>query len=181
MPQIILASASAGRKKVLESLGIKFKVIPAEIDERKITASSPFLLVKKLARLKAEKVFSLARRPLTRLKVSKSIIIAADSLAIIEEKRIKDQKMRKKLAKHRLGNYYVLGKPTTKSETITFLTTLSNNIHYFLTGLYIINTKDKAIYQSVTKTKLWFNKLTEEQIKDYVKSQPVLTYAGAIK
>ncbi|MBI4999617.1 Maf family protein, partial [Candidatus Gottesmanbacteria bacterium] len=51
--KIILASSSIGRKKVLKSLGLKFRVIPANIDEEKITASNHIKLVKKIAKAKA--------------------------------------------------------------------------------------------------------------------------------
>jgi len=50
--QIILASSSITRKKILESLGLKFKVVPSHIDESKIYATNPKLLVQKIAELK---------------------------------------------------------------------------------------------------------------------------------
>ena len=54
--KIVLASASLGRKKILTDLGLKFTVMPAKIDERKITASNPITLVKKIAKAKAEAI-----------------------------------------------------------------------------------------------------------------------------
>jgi len=54
--KIILASSSIGRKKILKKLGLKFKVIPANIDEEKFTAPTPLALVKKIAKAKATAV-----------------------------------------------------------------------------------------------------------------------------
>ncbi len=52
---IVLASASPRRKELLESLGLKFDVIPADIDED-IHISRPATLVKELSARKAEGV-----------------------------------------------------------------------------------------------------------------------------
>lgn len=189
MPLIILASRSPARKKVLQSLGIDFTVMPTNIDERKITASSPFLLVKKLARMKGEMVkvrrqeTGASKKGVNSLapnsQLPASIILAADSLAIIETKMVKDKNLIHRLTKYRLGNYYLLGKPQTIEEAKLFLSILSAKTHFFITGLFVKRTKDKVIYQSITKTKVVFNKISQKEIDNYVKTQPVLTFAGA--
>lgn len=57
--QLILASGSAGRRSMLEAAGLKFEVIPAEIDESKIQISlrkenfSPEAITARLAREKS--------------------------------------------------------------------------------------------------------------------------------
>ena len=159
--------------------------MPANIDERKVTASSPFLLVKKLARMKAERVASSMqyvagkKNPHATCYQLHTTIIAADSLAIIETKRVKDKNLVHQLTKFRLGNYFVFGKPTTKKEAILFLSTISNTYHYFVTGLFVKRVKGKVIHQSVTKSKLVFKKITTSEIEKYVDTQPVLTFAGS--
>jgi len=54
--RIILASASPRRKELLEKAGLDFDVLPADIDESKIRAASPRLLVKRLSRAKARAI-----------------------------------------------------------------------------------------------------------------------------
>lgn len=53
--RIVLASASPRRRELLESLGIDFAVIPADVDED-IGAKGPVALVKALSKKKAEAV-----------------------------------------------------------------------------------------------------------------------------
>jgi len=59
LPELILASTSPYRKELLARLSIPFKCVSPEIDEDSFKKDnpSPFLLAKKLAYAKAEKVF----------------------------------------------------------------------------------------------------------------------------
>ena len=54
--QIILASQSKYRKKVLEDLGLEFKIIPPNVDEKSIVDDNPLERVKKLAEAKIKAV-----------------------------------------------------------------------------------------------------------------------------
>ena len=53
---VILASSSPRRKEILADMGVKYEVIPADIDESEIKSRFPFLLVRKLAKAKAEHI-----------------------------------------------------------------------------------------------------------------------------
>ena len=53
---VILASSSPRRKEILADMGVKYEVIPANIDESEIKSRFPFLLVEKLAKAKAEHI-----------------------------------------------------------------------------------------------------------------------------
>lgn len=53
---IVLASASPRRKQLLDEAGMDFEVLPADIDESAIRASSPRRLVKRLSMAKARAV-----------------------------------------------------------------------------------------------------------------------------
>jgi septum formation protein len=148
--RLILASQSAGRKKVLESLGLKFEVIPAHINEGKYTADSPPTLVKKIARAKAIAILKKTKFP--------ALIIAADSMVVFAGK--------------------TFGKPRTKQEGKEFLEMFSGKTHEFLTGIYIINTKTNKRYQDFCKTRVSFAKLTEKEINNFVKVADVTSFAG---
>jgi septum formation protein len=57
--QLVLASKSASRKKVLEMLGFDFSVEPANVEERSISKESVEELTETIACLKAEKIAKL--------------------------------------------------------------------------------------------------------------------------
>lgn len=183
--KIILASSSIGRKRVLKNLGLKFEIIPANIDEEKFTASNPITLVKKIAKAKALAVLGvrgghqflrnerseatpaaagfvpqkIAWPTSARRDRQPYLIIAADSLVLFA------------------GKTY--GKPKTKTQAKEILTMLSGKTHEFLTGLYIINTKTNKRYQISCKTRVIFKKFSDQEINTYIKASPVTTHAGA--
>lgn len=163
--KIILASASLGRKKILTDLGLKFTVMPAKIDERKITASSPILLVKKIAKAKAVEV---SKKLIPHLASNNFLVIAADSMVFFQNK--------------------LYGKPKSKTEAKTMLSMLSGQTHELLTGLCVLkDTPDYnltpnrfriTLYQRSCRTKVIFEKLTPEEINEYVRIAPVTSCAG---
>lgn len=75
--EIILASSSPQRKNLMASMGLEFKVVPADIDEKAIRHSSPTEMGRQIAKAKGEVV---------RAKYPNDIIIAADSFVICDEK-----------------------------------------------------------------------------------------------
>ncbi len=101
--KIILASKSTVRQKLLTEMGLKFEIIPADIDEDKIREKTPSATVKKIAFLKAKKVFSelhchSGKRSASRIRFwnrrstplqndEELLIIAADTLVYLPKKR----------------------------------------------------------------------------------------------
>lgn len=74
-------------------------------------------------------------------------------------------------------NDQVLGKPKNEEDAKAMLRKLSNNKHIVLSGYTYID-KDKEINRTV-KTIVYFNKLDEETISNYVKEKKPLDKAGA--
>ena len=74
---VILASSSPRRKEILADMGVKYEVIPADIDESEIKSRFPFLLVKKLAKAKAEHIAKAHRS---------DTVIAADTIVVLDGK-----------------------------------------------------------------------------------------------
>lgn len=152
---LILASASEGRKLLLEKLGLEFTVIPANLDEEKFTAKNPLDLVQKIAKAKA----MTAARILRDKDIKKlNLIIAADSMVYFQ------------------GKTY--GKPQSKSEAKKLLQLLAGQTHEFITGVYIFNTKSKITYQKAVKTTVIFRQFTQKWINEYVQTAAVMTHAG---
>jgi len=106
--RIILASASPRRKEILEELGLKFDVIPADVDESKIKADTPDLLVEKLSLAKAGEIFK---------KYKEAVIIAADTTVFMD------------------GKYY--GKPGTEENAVKMLSELQGKWHTVYTGVTV--------------------------------------------
>lgn len=141
MRKVVLASGSPRRKKLLEQIGLEFEVCVSNFDEKENATLPPHDLVKKLSREKAKIVSK---------KYKDAIIISADTLVSFKNK--------------------ILGKPLTDTGATQMLSLLSGNPHIIITGFTILDTKTgKTISQSV-ETKVYMKKLTNEEIKDYVKT-----------
>ena len=85
-----------------------------------------------------------------------SLVIGADTIVVCNDK--------------------IIGKPKDEQDNIKILKELSNNPHFVYTG-YALLYKGKSII-GVDKTKVVFNKLTDSQILQYVKSGQGLDKAG---
>jgi len=94
--QIILASASIGRKQLLEKLGVPFEVMVSNIDEENITDPDPYKMLELRARAKAQDVVKklsaishqtsdIRQKSAKNSAVSEDcLIIAADSMAVLD-------------------------------------------------------------------------------------------------
>ena len=152
MAQIILASSSPSRLRLLESVGIKPEVIVSGIDEEspEFDSLSPSDLVIKLASLKANAVKS--RVPIN------SLIIGCDSTFEFNGKS--------------------LGKPLNRENAIERSKLLSGKFGYLHTGHCIIDVKNGKEINKLSSAKVQFAEMTNEEIVDYVDSGEPLNVAG---
>jgi septum formation protein len=147
--KIILASGSKQRKLMMDSLGINYSVIPANIDEKQIRENNLKIRAKKIATAKAKFVAN----------NNDGIIIAADSFIYCQGK--------------------VLEKPENLEQAKFMLKLQSDNTGIFYTGFCYIDKYKGYKFSTTTITKYSLRKLSEEEINYFVKSNPVLTWAGA--
>lgn len=150
MKKIILASASPRRKKLLEKAGLKFEVAESGIEEKlkeKLTADE---LTKRLSLEKAKTVAP---------KFKNSLIIAADSVVVINGK--------------------ILGKPKDEKDAVGILERLNGKKHYSVTSFTIYDTGTKKSITKSVRTVIYFNKVSKQDIIDYVFSKNTLDKAGA--
>jgi septum formation protein len=152
MVQIILASSSPSRLRLLESVGVKPEVIVSGIDEEspEFDSLSPSDLVIKLASLKANAVKS--RAPIN------SLIIGCDSTFDFNGKS--------------------LGKPLNRENAIERSKLLSGKFGYLHTGHCIIDVKNGKEINKLSSAKVQFAEMTNEEIVDYVDSGEPLNVAG---
>lgn len=153
--KIILASASPRRAELLRQIGLKFEVRPSAVDEGKNKSESLKEYVKRVALSKAESAAETCRgeRPFAH-----TVIIAADTIVVINKKR--------------------LGKPESPESATAMLKRLSGKCHTVMTGVAVCDTFTKKNITKVVETKVWFKRLTDEEIADYVRSGEPLDKAG---
>jgi len=152
MVQIILASSSPSRLKLLESAGIKPTVLVSGIDEEseEFNSLSPKELVLKLATLKANAV---------RVKSpANSLIIGCDSTFEFNGKS--------------------LGKPLDREIAIERSKLVSGKFGYLHTGHCVIDTRQEKEIVELSTAKVNFAEISEEEIIDYVNSGEPLNVAG---
>ena len=164
---IILASASKRRKKILKQAGIKFKAIKSNLNEdlliKKIKKSSPDKLVKILSLAKAVSVLRACHGKLYEDK----IIAAFDTIIICKNK--------------------IIGKPKNKKDALKTLLFLSNKEHKVYTGMTIINIRRSLRPQAPTPiittdceiTKVKMKKISRQEAVNYIKTGEPMDKAGA--
>ena len=154
MKKIILASASPRRREILEKLGLEFEVLVSSADESKIDKNSvkPSLYVQELALLKACAVAE-------KLKNKNALIISADTIVYLDGE--------------------ILGKPQNEDDAECMLSKLSGKCHSVFSGICVMDAKTLKSVCAKEETKVFFDKITPEKIKDYVKSGEPLDKAGS--
>ncbi len=149
--KIILASKSPRRKQILSEMGYSFEIIPSEYEEVLPDKEFEPVMIQELAYNKAQDVA---------LKVDKdAVIIGADTMVI--------------------HNKEVLGKPTSKDDAFKMLKNLSNDKHYVVTGIAVIDNKTQTAQKEYVITYVTFNELTDKMINDYIENYHPLDKAGA--
>ncbi len=151
--RFILASASPRRKELVKEFVEETEIIPAQGEETAV-AGTPRKLVEALSKQKADEVFS-------RVNDEEAIVLGADTVVAYGKK--------------------VLGKPKNEEDAFAMLKMLSGRSHFVYTGvcfIYFSKGEKKYINRSA-KTRVKFNKLSDEWITEYIKSGSPMDKAGA--
>lgn len=148
---IILASQSPRRKELLENIGLKFSVKPADIEELHRDVSGFGEIVMDLAEQKGEAV--------GKLMFHDRIIIASDTIVVIDGE--------------------ILNKPDDRDHAFKMLRQISGRTHSVFTSLYVYDGYLKKTIKEYTETKVEFYDLSDEQINDYLDTHEPFDKAGA--
>ena len=141
---IILASKSGVRKKILEDNGINCEVVPANIDEDMIKNSlikekaTPKIISKNLAELKANKVS---------VKKNDYLVLGADSVIDLKGE--------------------LISKPTNREEAFKILTKLSGQKHHLISSV-CISKNGSMIWNFTDASTLTMKQLNSDEIKSYL-------------
>lgn len=150
MTKIILASGSQARKNIISSLNFPYITMPADIDEKSIRDDDFAKRAEKIAIGKAEKI----------AQTENAIIIAADTFCVHE-------------------NQKTLEKPESLEEARAMLQLQSDSVDYIYSGFCYIDKINGFRFSSSAVTKVYFRKISIEEIEQYVTNLPVLTWSGA--
>jgi septum formation protein len=149
MNEIILASASIGRKKLFDHYFTSFRTYVSDIDESRITAPNAVVLTEKLAILKAKEVS----------KISPDVYFFGFDRVVTGEDRF-------------------LGNPADTEEAKKILRFLSGKNQLVHSGYSIIQKSKGIEISGVGETVLFFKELSGEFINHYVMNHPVTRFAG---
>tara|TARA_Y100000590_G_C15448624_1_gene911766 strand:+ start:227 stop:811 length:585 start_codon:yes stop_codon:yes gene_type:complete len=144
MDNIVLASKSAVRKKILIENGIKCTVEPANIDEELIKESllnekaTPEIISKNLAELKANKISK---------KKNEKLVLGADSVIDL--------------------NGDIVSKPNNRIEALEILRKLNGKKHNLISSV-CISKNGSMIWNYTDKAILTMKQMTEKQLKSYL-------------
>jgi septum formation protein len=153
---IILASKSPDRKKLFEQAGIEFNVLKIDVDEEELKKliKKPISLVIELAKAKA-----LSAKKVMQKSKKEGIIIAADTIVEL--------------------NGEIIGKATNEQNAFKILKKLIGKTHNLLTGIAITKSYDSKIITDYESTAVNFLKLSDREIRNYIRSGEWKGRAGA--
>ena len=159
MYQIILASESPRRKEIMDTMGIRYKVITSNVEEV-VEENVPEEMVQAIARLKTEEV--LKKQSQLYPEQQDVIILGADTMVFYGEN--------------------ALGKPQDEQDAVRMLSMLSEDSHNVITGVSIIIANRYGFEERISfavSTKVTVQPLTLEQILDYIATGEPMDKAGA--
>ena len=142
--QIILASKSKVRKKILETNKIKCVVEPSNIDEESVKESllkekaSPETISKNLAELKANKISQ---------KKTGKLVLGADSVIDL--------------------NGRIISKPTDRDEALKILQDLNGRTHHLISSV-CISQNGSMIWNYTDKASLTMKQMSEDELLSYL-------------
>ena len=145
MHNIILASKSKVRKKILNENGINCTVEPANIDEEAVKLNmlkqkaSPEIISKNLAELKANKIS---------IKKNEEIVLGADSVIDL--------------------NGEIISKPSNRKEALEILKKLNGKKHYLISSA-CMSKNGSMIWHHTDKAALTMKKMSLEELSSYLK------------
>lgn len=150
---LVLASASPRRSDLLSRAGLRFEIVPADIEELQREGESPASMVERLARQKATAVAApLPGSP-------RRWVIGADTTVVVGEQ--------------------VLGKPDDPEHAVELLLRLVGRSHVVLTGVAVCTSGGGEMRSRVVSSRVHMRAASVEELRAYVATGEPLDKAGA--
>jgi septum formation protein len=157
-PNFILASASPRRRELLQQIGCKFQVAPADIDETVLAKEAPEGYVERMALEKAKAGW----------KANKNLpVLGADTAVVLGEREGKGEK----------SVAQIFGKPADESDAISMLMQLSGTTHRVLSAVAMV--QDDKQHVLLSETLVTFRPLDKSECHRYWLTGEPCDKAGA--
>jgi septum formation protein len=143
--EIILASKSGVRKKILEENNIQCKIEPSNVDEDSVKESllkekaSPTIISKNLAELKANKISQ---------RFTEEMVLGADSIIDLEGE--------------------IISKPNDRAEALKILKRMNGKTHQLISSV-CISKGGSMIWNYTDKASLTMKNMTFFELENYLK------------
>ena len=143
--EIILASKSGVRKKILEENNVQFRVEPSNVDEDSVKESllkekaTPTIISKNLAELKANKISQ---------KFIEEMVLGADSVIDLEGE--------------------IISKPNDRAEALEILKRMNGKTHQLISSV-CISRGGSMIWNYTDKASLTMKNMTFLELENYLK------------
>ena len=147
--QIILASTSPRRLLLFKLLGIKFLAVDSGFKE---------VVDSKLSHEDLVKFLALGKARAAAKKYPKAVIVAADTMVSFGGK--------------------IIGKPKNKRDAEQMLKSFSGNAQDVITGVAVLDSQTKQVIITSDKIKVYFKKLSVQDISAYIKTGEPFDKAG---
>jgi septum formation protein len=152
-PELVLASASPRRRMLLSQAGVRFTVVPGDIDETARAGETPRDLVLRLAREKALAVAAkLGATP-------RRLVLGADTIVVIGAD--------------------VLGKPRDPEHAVELLSRILGRAHTVFTGVALADSADETTRSACVASEVEMRAASEAEVRAYVAGGEPLDKAGA--
>jgi len=150
--ELVLASSSPFRRRLLEQLSVKFRTLDPNIDESPLPNEKPEALVRRLSISKARAVVSQAPT---------ALIIGSDQVAVHQ------------------GT--IVGKPRDHADAVAQLLSSSGKEIVFFTSVSLLNSASGGIQTEVVPFKVRFRPLTREKIEHYLEREQPYGCCGSLR
>lgn len=148
---IVLASASRRRSQLLDQIGVRHRMVAAELDERVRPGEAPSDYVARLAREKARAVTALLGGHLD------EPVLAADTTVVLDGR--------------------IFGKPDDERECVEILSGLSGRSHEVLTAVALAG--GGAMHTTLNASRVTFRTIAEAECRRYWATGEPAGKAGA--
>ncbi len=152
--QVVLASGSPRRKRLLELINLEFNITVSTVPETTRASLDPIPFAEEISLSKARQVAS---------QKENALVIGADTLVVHQDEK--------------------LGKPTNMKDARQMLHRLSDDTHQVITGVSLVKSgKQQEFIESLSfheTTEVVFGPLTDHEIDEYVKTGGPMDKAGS--
>jgi septum formation protein len=148
--QIVLGSSSPRRVELLKEIGIPFRQLIPTIDEFPFPNEHPYKFAQRLAIEKAQEIAEKC--------VDNEIVIGCDTVVVLGDK--------------------LMQKPIDEADAFRLLSDLSGHQHVVCSALALARNTGQ-VSSGYELTSVFFNHITAEQIRAYIRTREPMDKAGA--